>query len=197
MVRYSLVEKVDHRFNFSSGMPWEETVRDPALLDKRTSLVKQAATLLDQNRMISFDRTALTFVITDLGRIAAKYYIRHKSIELFNQMMRPKMTEADVLAMLSKSTEVRLYNSQIIMPTSILTSSLFSLSKFKFEKMRLKSSSNSWKPFHARSRFVNPNNAIIFCLLSMCCRKEQITMRERSISYCRHTSLTIDRKTLR
>jgi antiviral helicase SLH1 len=92
-------------------MPWEETARDPALLDKRTSLVKQAATLLDQNRMISFDRIALTFVITDLGRIAAKYYIRHKSIELFNQMTRPKMTEADVLAMLSKSTEVRFYSS--------------------------------------------------------------------------------------
>ncbi len=57
--------------------------------------------------MIAFDRHAKTFTITDLGRIAAKYYIRYKSIEVFNEKMKPKMTEADVLSMLCKSTEVR------------------------------------------------------------------------------------------
>ncbi len=48
-----------------------------------------------------------TFATTDLGRIAAKYYIRHASIEVFNEYFKPVMTEADVLEVLCKSTEVR------------------------------------------------------------------------------------------
>lgn len=56
--------------------------------------------------MIIFDQTSGALTITDLGRIAAKYYIRHTSIEIFNKEFKPKMTEADVLGMLSMSTEV-------------------------------------------------------------------------------------------
>lgn len=56
--------------------------------------------------MIAYDKAAETFVITDLGRIAAKYYIRYASIEVYKEYFRPKMTEADVLAMLCKSKEV-------------------------------------------------------------------------------------------
>ena len=56
--------------------------------------------------MINYDESTGAFTITDLGRIAAKYYIRYASIEIFNKEFKPKMTEADVLAMLSMSTEV-------------------------------------------------------------------------------------------
>ena len=69
-------------------------------------LITAAASQLAESRMIAFDRHTGSFVITDLGRIAAKYYIRQKSVEIFNQMFRSKMSDADVLAMLSKSTEV-------------------------------------------------------------------------------------------
>lgn len=56
--------------------------------------------------MINFNPSTQTFTITDLGRIAAKYYISHLSIKTFNEDFRSVMTEADVLGMLSKSTEV-------------------------------------------------------------------------------------------
>lgn len=56
--------------------------------------------------MIAYNTQNGQFHITDLGRIAAKYYIRHTSIEIFNKEFKPKMSEADVLAMLSMSTEV-------------------------------------------------------------------------------------------
>lgn len=56
--------------------------------------------------MIAFEPDTGNFIITDLGRIAAKYYIRYKSIEIFNKVFKPKMTEADVLGMLCSSTEV-------------------------------------------------------------------------------------------
>ena len=57
--------------------------------------------------MIVYDSTQNTFSITDLGRIAARYYIRYESIEVFNKEFKPRMSEADVLGMLSLSTEVR------------------------------------------------------------------------------------------
>jgi antiviral helicase SLH1 len=56
--------------------------------------------------MINYTQTTGTFSTTDLGRIAARYYIRYASIEVFNKVFKRKMTEADVLAMLSMSTEV-------------------------------------------------------------------------------------------
>lgn len=56
--------------------------------------------------MISFDKQRDAFAITDLGRIAAKYYIRMQTVEIFNEFFKPKMSEADVLHMVCKSTEV-------------------------------------------------------------------------------------------
>lgn len=90
----------------SQGMGWDEVAEDPNLGGKRTRLINEAAKRLADARMIAFDREYGNFVITDLGRIAAKYYIRCNSIEIFNKELKPKMTEADVLAVLCMSTEV-------------------------------------------------------------------------------------------
>ncbi|TBU58370.1 Sec63-domain-containing protein [Dichomitus squalens] len=90
---------------FQYGMPWDEIANDPTLGAKRNSLITAAASQLAEARMIAFDRGTGSLVITDLGRIAAKYYIRHKSVEIFIKQFREKMTEADVLAMLCDSTE--------------------------------------------------------------------------------------------
>ncbi|OBZ76331.1 putative helicase mug81 [Grifola frondosa] len=90
---------------FQYGLPREEVAEDPHLGSKRNQLVTNTASRLAEARMITFDRLSGSLAITDLGRIAAKYYIRHASIEIFNKEFRPKMTEADVLAMLSMSTE--------------------------------------------------------------------------------------------
>ena len=86
---------------------------------KRHQLITAAANQLAEVRMIAFDRESGSLVITDLGRIAAKYYIRHKSVEIFIKEFRPKMSEADVLGMLSASTEV--CTPRVGLPTNILT----------------------------------------------------------------------------
>lgn len=88
------------------GITRDSSGDDPYLGAKRNELIFQAAQKLADTRMIVFDRTTGMFTITDLGRIAAKYYIQYTSIEIFNKEFRPKMTEADVLGMLSMSTEV-------------------------------------------------------------------------------------------
>lgn len=89
------------------GMPRDVVVDDPQLGTKRTELATLAATKLADAGMIIFGKHDATFSITDLGRIAAKYYVRYLSIEIFNKQFRSKMSEADVLAMLAMSTEVR------------------------------------------------------------------------------------------
>jgi antiviral helicase SLH1 len=75
-------------------------------------LITAAALKLADAGMIIFDRPSGDLTITDLGRIAAKYYIRSASIEIFNKAFRQKMSEADVLAMLSMSTEVSYFSFQ-------------------------------------------------------------------------------------
>jgi antiviral helicase SLH1 len=84
----------------------EEPAEDPELVGRRTELAVLAGKKLADARMIAFDQQNGTFGITDLGRIAARYYIRHASIETFNKHFRPRMTEADILAVISMSTEV-------------------------------------------------------------------------------------------
>ena len=73
---------------------------------KRHELVLEAAHRLVEAKMINFDEDSGSFTINDLGRLAAKYYIHHKSIIIFNRELRTRMTEADVLSMVSLSTEV-------------------------------------------------------------------------------------------
>ncbi|KAI0068945.1 Sec63-domain-containing protein [Artomyces pyxidatus] len=90
---------------FFYGMPRDEPADDPTLGNKRKRLVLTAARFLVEARMISFDENTGAFTIADLGRLAAKYYIRYKSIIIFNKEFKLKMSEADVLNMLSKSTE--------------------------------------------------------------------------------------------
>jgi antiviral helicase SLH1 len=88
-------------------MSRDQVVDDRSLVVKRTQLVTEAARRLTEAQMINYDPSTGAFTITDLGRLAAKYYIRHSSILIFNKVFQPKMTEADALAMLSQSTEVR------------------------------------------------------------------------------------------
>jgi antiviral helicase SLH1 len=87
-------------------MTYSDLSDDPSLSVKRRQLVTAAAQALVKARMITFNELTEAFIITERGQIAARYYIRHQSIEIFNKEMRPVMTEADVLRLISKSTEV-------------------------------------------------------------------------------------------
>ncbi|KAI9447836.1 Sec63-domain-containing protein [Lactarius indigo] len=87
------------------GVSYDDVKYDRTLDRKRHELVRAAARSLVEAKMINFDEDSSSFTINDLGRLAAKYYIHHKSIEIFNRELRTRMTEADVLSMVSLSTE--------------------------------------------------------------------------------------------
>ena len=94
-----------------SGIMRDSVADDPQLGSKRNELINLAARKLAETKMIAFENQHGRFHITDLGRIAAKYYIRYSSVQIFSEEFRPKMSEADVLSMLCKSTEAMDFSS--------------------------------------------------------------------------------------
>lgn len=124
-------------FAFVTGLTHQDPVNDPDLTEHRHGMIIRAARALAKVGMIQFDEIKSTFAITDVGRIAAKYYIRHTSVEIFQKEFKPRMTEADVLALLSMSTEVSAMGG----PLYIYETSA-SLTKLRCEKMKFKNSQN-------------------------------------------------------
>ncbi len=89
------------------GLTAKEVMDDPLLGKRRRDLIVAAGKALRKCQMVVFDEETGYFTAKDLGRIASNYYISHDSIEIFNELMTPRMTEADVLAMLSMASEFK------------------------------------------------------------------------------------------
>lgn len=87
------------------GIDWAEFHDDPSLVQRRRQLAIQAARTLQQSQMIIFNETTEELRSKDIGRIASQYYILHTSIQIFNTMMQPFSTEADILKMIAMSGE--------------------------------------------------------------------------------------------
>ncbi|KAL7424447.1 putative steryl acetyl hydrolase mug81 [Cryptotrichosporon argae] len=107
------------------GMSHDEPRDDPQLGRKRSELVTQAARHLAAAKMIQFDEHTSTFAITDLGRIAAKYYIKYNTVEVFAPLFKSNMGNADIFAMLSQATEfaqIQVRDNEIDELTAIMTS---------------------------------------------------------------------------
>jgi hypothetical protein len=67
------------------GIPREILQDDPQLGGRRMELAITAARKLSAARMITYNERTEELIINDLGLIAAKYYIRHASIEVYNE----------------------------------------------------------------------------------------------------------------
>ncbi|KAI8894352.1 Sec63 Brl domain-containing protein [Globomyces pollinis-pini] len=90
---------------FEYGLDWQSVEEDPHLGGKRRDLIVSAANKLHKTQMIIFDERTGYMTSKDLGRTASGFYINHNTIEIFNSLMKPDMTGADVLAMLCLSSE--------------------------------------------------------------------------------------------
>lgn len=110
---------------FIYGMSHDEPKDDPQLGTKRSQLVTTAAKELSDAKMIRFDEHTKSFAITDLGRIAARYYLRHQTVEVFNKEFNPKMKNADIFGMLSQATEfeqIQVRDTEVDELTNIMNS---------------------------------------------------------------------------
>ncbi|EXJ80853.1 hypothetical protein A1O3_07139 [Capronia epimyces CBS 606.96] len=87
------------------GIDWNEYQDDPQLFQRRRKLIVDAARILHRSQMIIFNERTDELRAKDVGRIASQFYVLQNSIEIFNTMMRPHASEADVLKMISMSGE--------------------------------------------------------------------------------------------
>lgn len=90
---------------FAYGIDWQEIQEDPLLTNRRREMIINSAKRLHHLQMIIFDEVSGAFTPKDLGRIASDFYLLSNSVEIFNQMVNPLATEADVLSMISMSSE--------------------------------------------------------------------------------------------
>ncbi|XP_014597737.1 PREDICTED: activating signal cointegrator 1 complex subunit 3 [Polistes canadensis] len=87
------------------GIPYATIADDPNLEQKRKTLIDAAAKALDKAKMIRYNIRTGDVNTTDLGRIASHYYLKYDTVEIFNELSENFMSEADILAMISRSQE--------------------------------------------------------------------------------------------
>eukprot|EP00698_Gefionella_okellyi_P015841 TRINITY_DN4494_c0_g1_i1.p1 TRINITY_DN4494_c0_g1~~TRINITY_DN4494_c0_g1_i1.p1 ORF type:complete len:2123 (+),score=500.62 TRINITY_DN4494_c0_g1_i1:747-6371(+) len=83
---------------------------DPKLVGRRADLVHSAATLLDQANLINYDRRSGNFQVTDLGRVASHYYLTYQSIGVYNEFLKPSMSNIELLRLFALSAEFKFIN---------------------------------------------------------------------------------------
>jgi len=94
------------RLNFQAyGMVYQTLQEDFNLEKKRKELIDVAAKSLDKAQMIRYDMRTGNLSITDLGRIASHYYLKYDTVEIFNELNKSIMNEAQILSMISRAQE--------------------------------------------------------------------------------------------
>ncbi|XXG57569.1 hypothetical protein AAC387_Pa04g0019 [Persea americana] len=80
---------------------------DRALEERRADLIHSAATVLDKNNLVKYDRKSGYFQVTDLGRIASYYYISHGTISTYNEHLKQTMGDIELCRLFSLSEEFK------------------------------------------------------------------------------------------
>eukprot|EP01035_Chromulina_nebulosa_P017991 gene17991-23628_t len=78
---------------------------DQTLIKRRSDLVHTAAAILDKNNLIKYDRKSGMFQVTAIGKVASYYYVTYRSMNVFNEYLKPSMTEIEIFRLFSMSEE--------------------------------------------------------------------------------------------
>ncbi|KAK7272679.1 hypothetical protein RJT34_29429 [Clitoria ternatea] len=89
------------------GLEPDDLSRDITLEERRADLIHTAATILDRNNLVKYDRKSGYFQVTDLGRIASYYYITHGTISTYNEHLKPTMGDIELCRLFSLSEEFK------------------------------------------------------------------------------------------
>lgn len=113
------------------GVSHDDRSSDPLLERRRMDLVHTASNVLDKNNLIKYDKrtgsfqvctgvtspivsqskrhkvTMVNLQVTDLGRIASHFYVTHDSIQTYNQLLKPTLSEIELFRVFSLSSEFR------------------------------------------------------------------------------------------
>ncbi|KDP36726.1 hypothetical protein JCGZ_08017 [Jatropha curcas] len=89
------------------GLAPDVLTRDITLEERRADLIHSAATILEKNNLVKYDRKSGYFQVTDLGRIASYYYITHGTISTYNEHLKPTMGDIELCRLFSLSEEFK------------------------------------------------------------------------------------------
>lgn len=78
---------------------------DKYLQQHRANLAHSAALKLEKGNLIKYDKKSGTFQTTELGRIASYFYITHETMAVFNQQLKPTLSEIELFRVFAQSSE--------------------------------------------------------------------------------------------
>lgn len=84
-----------------------DTVEDKALYWKRVDLAHSALVILKDHNLILYDASLGFTSATELGKIAAHFYIGYESASMYNSKLRPWMLDIDIFQVFSYSGEFK------------------------------------------------------------------------------------------
>ena len=87
------------------GLTQENLKQDPFLVQRRTDLIHSAAILIDKAGLIRYDKRTGAMVSTPIGKVASHYYIKYKSMGVYNKELKPTMGMIDIFRLFSLSNE--------------------------------------------------------------------------------------------
>ncbi|XP_046850049.1 U5 small nuclear ribonucleoprotein 200 kDa helicase-like [Xenia sp. Carnegie-2017] len=89
------------------GISYDDLEKDNLLEQRRADLIHSAASVLDKNNLVRYDRKTGNFQITELGRIASHYYCTQHTISVFNSLLKPTLSEIELFRVFSLSSEFK------------------------------------------------------------------------------------------
>lgn len=90
-------------YGISNGV--QAIQEDPTLKRRRMDLAHTAASILEKNHLIRYDRKSGSLQATPLGRVASQFYISHVSMAVYSRHMRPNMSDIELLRLFALSGE--------------------------------------------------------------------------------------------
>lgn len=89
------------------GITLDQKEDDPMLRTRTFELVKDAAKLLDDRRMLRYDVESGNLAVTDLGRVASHFYLQNESVATFNEELKLNKfpTDADLMHLICCACE--------------------------------------------------------------------------------------------
>lgn len=87
------------------GASESELAADPLLEQRRIDLIHTAASTLDKCALIKYERKSGQFQATDLGRVAAYYYVSHQTVAVYNEHLKPTLSDIELLRLFSLSKD--------------------------------------------------------------------------------------------
>nr|MBE5726316.1 lethal (3) 72Ab [Cucujiformia] len=89
------------------GISHDHLKQDQLLEQHRADLIHTAATQLDKCGLVKYDRKTGQFQSTEIGRIASHYYCTNETMQTYNQLLKPMLSEIELFRVFSLSGEFK------------------------------------------------------------------------------------------